>query len=353
MDWLAEYFGGSETLALPGNVGTLKPPCRIPGSVRYYKASPTAGSDVILPRGDLVPNGESVAIYNASGTYTLTLKNQAGTTIGTIAQGVVAQVYQTAQSTNGSWVFTQYTAAESSSLTFGRVPLDCTIGADTLDFNLRDYHDALGYGGTTPAALRVFVGNSSRNYLMGNSGSDPAVDCGFDSGEWPSGTTLLLFNWGTISGKGGDGGRGGDVPPGLLAQAGGDGTHGMRLRVPTVIVNHGRIQGGGGGGGGSAWNGSTSAGSGGGGGQGHVGGTGGQPGTGAGGVAGVDGSAFVAGGGGIGISSAGNGGAAGSSGSSGYLGALGGSPGSAILRLTSVSVTKIVAGTILGAEGTF
>ncbi len=353
MDWRSEHWGGSRAVTLSGDGYKLSPPARIPGGCRFYRITPDANRYVVLPRGDLVPNGESITIYNPHASFAVTVKDLAGNTIAVALAESVVEVFQTASSTNGLWTAIRTLGAEEgSAITNGRVPLDVYFGADATTFDLRRHHDVFSaYDGVTPAALRVFVGSASRHYIIGATG--PTDETAFDTGEWPAGSSLLLFNWGTIIGKGGDGGRGGDVPPGLLAQPGGIGTTGMRCRIDTRIVNYGTIAGGGGGGGGSAWNGSTSAGSGGGGGQGHSGGRGGDPGDGAGGVRGVDGWAFGAGGGGVLVSTAGNGGGAGSAGYVGQGGAQGGAGGSAILRLSGVTVTKLVTGTILGAEGTF
>lgn len=355
MDWRSEFFGGSVALDLPGNVGIMRPPGRIPGSSRFYRADPSALSVAFLPRANLMPNGESVVLYNANGANSIVLLDQNSVPVSTTPPNHVSICYQTSGATAaGTWVVIDYPAVEGGSHPMGRVLLDCTITTDTDDFNLRDYHVARGWDGVTPAALRVWVGSPDRHYLMGNSGNtDSARDTGFETGAWPSGSSLLLFNYGTISGRGGVGGRGGDVPPGLLSQVGGVGTNGMRVRVNTVLCNYGTIQGGGGGGGGSGWNGSTSAGSGGGGGQGHPGGRGGAPGTGTGGVAGTDGSVFVRGAGGSGVSQGGQGGSPGGVGDTGSIGSLGGAGGYSILRHSAYTLTKLVAGTILGAEDTF
>lgn len=355
MDWLSEHFGGSETLALPSNIGVLRPPGRIPGSCRFYKANPSALSVAILPSGTLMPNGESIVVYNANASNSLVLLDQSANVIKTITPQTVGTCYQLGGGANGTWFVETASAEEGSTITAGRLFLDLDVGDGWQTFNLRDYHLTHGLTDTeTPAALRVWIVSGA---IVGAAGTTAELETAFDTGEWPAGTTMLMFNYGTITGKGGRGGRGGDVSPGLLSQPGSDGTTGLRCRVPTVLLNYGTIQGGGGGGGGGIVSGAgnTVAGSGGGSGAGHTATPGGSPGSGSGGVAGVGGSAFVAGGGGApGTPGAGgNGGGAGSAGSASAGGTAGGAAGSAILRLSAVSVTKLVTGTILGAEGTF
>ncbi len=356
MDWQSEFFGGSATLALPGNLGVIAPPSRFPGTQRYLRANPTALSVAVMHRGDLMPNGRGVVIHNANASNFLVVLDQGANILATILPQTVCEFYQTAQSANGSWTTIASSAAEGSSLAFNRVPLDLTIGEDVKTFNLRRHHDAFStYDGVTPAALRMWFGTPSKTFLMGADDPTDAEDgAAFDTGEWPAGTTLLLFNYGRILGRGGDGGRGGDVPPGLLSAAGGAGTTAMRIRVNTALVNFGVIAGGGGGGAGGAYQ-STTPGGGGGGGQGYIGGRGGQPGGPVGGYqsVGVDGGAFHAGGGGTGGFTGGTGGGLGTAGFVGPSGGTGGAAGSAILRKSAVTVTKVVAGTITGAEGTF
>lgn len=355
MDWRTEFFGDSiaETVTFDGY--QLRTPGGRPGSCRFYSLTPNAALRVVvLPFGGYDANGESVVVHNADGANTIGVVDKAAALVGFITAGQVATFYKTATSVAGSWLMRASTASVGTGLVWAREPLNLVIGNDEVDFNLRSYWDARGYTGDTAAALRVWVGDSSYSYLMGASSTS---ECGFDSGEWPSGSTLLLFNYGVISGKGGAGGRGGDVPPGLLAQDGSVGGPAMRLRINTVIVNYGTIQGGGGGGGGASWQ-STTPGSGGGGGAGHTFSLGGEPGTGIGGSAGSPGSVYGPGAGGANILSGRSGGTPGAQGEGAnsdptFVGAVGGAGGASILRLPAVTVTKIRTGTILGTETTF
>jgi hypothetical protein len=67
----------------------------------------------------------------------------------------------------------------------------------------------------------------------------------FDTGVFPSGSTVQITNNGTIVGAGGTGGAGG-------CANGGPGGPAVRTQIPLVLANNGRIWGGGGGGGGGA-----------------------------------------------------------------------------------------------------
>lgn len=356
MDYLTEHYGGARAAALTSNGYQLSPPGGFPGACRFYKLTPDANRTVIMPRGDLCRNGNSVVVWNASPTFNITLLDQSGATLWTLVPGKVVDTFQIGQSVNGTWHFAERThLASSTPQTLNRMLFSVHFGSDDLTVDLRRYFNTLrGYDGLTPAAITVTIGSPQQSCVIGaNIGAEN--ETALDTGDWPAGSTLLLLNWGVITGMGGDGGRGGDVPPGLLAQPGGNGTTGLRCRIPTAIVNYGRIAGGGGGGGGSAWNGALAAGSGGGGGAGHVSSKGGQPGSGGGGQEGVGGGVNTSGGPGNwnGANPGGYGGQAGAAGQSAPSGAAGGQPGAAIMRLSSVTVTKIVAGTISGAEGTF
>lgn len=68
--------------------------------------------------------------------------------------------------------------------------------------------------------------------------------------QFNSGDNITLINKGTIVGRAGNGGRGGNFPVGA-AVAGQPGGHGLRIQRPVTIQNQGVIAGAGGGGGGS------------------------------------------------------------------------------------------------------
>jgi hypothetical protein len=341
-------------LSLSGGFVNLPTPGRHDGSCRHYRVNLSANSQVILPSAAHCGPGESVSIYNTSASHTVSAYDiAAGFVFGVLPKTLVEFfLIDAGAGFAGTWAVRDTSIVEGPILTMDRVPLEHTILEDVTDLNVRELFDSLGYDGAKPASVMLTLGRSGRNYIIGVNNAD----CALDSGTWLAGTTLSIFNYSLVTGRGGRGGRGGDVAPGLLATAGSDGNHGMRLRVKTSIANFGSIRGGGGGGGGGSAS-ATESGSGGGGGAGHLLSEGGDQGsatTGSAGSRGVDGGAFSPGGGGNpgSAGAGGSGGAAGSAGQAG-TGASGGAAGFSILRLSSVTVTKVVAGSIIGAEGTF
>lgn len=357
MDWVTEHVGDSRKVTLNADGYILSMAGGVPGSCRFYELVPNATRIVVLPFAGYQRKGESLTCWNNS-AETILFVNQALGLVATAAAGQVLKFYLTDNSTaSGLWTYTAPAGVAGSPVTFGRVPLDCRIGKDVTDFNLRFYWNQHGYDASQPAALRVWMGTPDYVYVAGAS---TTTSVGFDSGPWPAGTTLLLVNYGIISGRGGDGGIGGPASGLVLMDAlnGRQGGDAMRLRVPTAIVNHGKIQGGGGGGAGGAGQSGFAGGGGGGGGAGYLHSVGGVAGQGGGSTPGISGGAYGGGIGGSGANSGGRGGDPGARGSGSndsptFIGGEGGYPGNSIMRLSAVTVTKIRVGTILGAEGTF
>lgn len=102
-------------------------------------------------------------------------------------------------------------------------------------------------------------------------------------GNLKNGDYVIIFNYGSIIGAGGDGGDGGNSAGtgNTTGSPGAKGGAAIAAFFPCTIENHGQIHGGGGGGGGGTGGltGSTSTGGGGGGGAGSVGGLSGNRGT--------------------------------------------------------------------------
>lgn len=355
MDWTTEHHGDSRTVSLTADGYVMSTPGNTPGSCRLYEFVPDATRGIVLPACGYSRPGEHITVWNNNATHSILVVDRGlGTLVTTIAPQNVVTFYLKEATSVGVWALRTYGAsAASASLSMDRVPLDHHITTDVVDFDLREYWDAHGYDGVTPAALRVWMATESYNYIAGASTTSEVA---FDSGEWPTGTTLLLFNHGVISGKGGAGGRGGDVPPGLLAGVGQPAGDAMKLRVDTALVNYGTIQGGGGGGGGGIEV-NGAAGGGGGGGAGHTHSAGGLAGLGGGGLPGASGSLYGFGSPGGGGMSGGFGGPPGLGGNQASggtsLGAAGGAAGRSILSLTGITLTKLRTGTITGAEATF
>lgn len=349
-----EWFGDSLDATITTNY-RLRPPSGLPGCCRFYVLRPTNPSlDATLPDARRCQIASKLVVAN-HGTQTLTIKDAAGGTVTTVAVGRACELLVLANATAaGSWIALDTASTLGTSLVHDRVPVDIVISESiATGINLREWAFDLGFRSDAyPYAVRCTI---RRGITVGRTDSTAEA---FYTGTWPTNSTLLLTlePFSCISGRGGAGGRGGDVS-GLLAQPGGAGGHGLGISVTTALINHGTIQGGGGGGGGGVRSG-TLPGAGGGGGAGYYPGAGGAPGNGAQGApsAGFGKGAGIFSPGWAGFTgslatSAGAGGSPGGSGTAG-TGAGGGIAGSAIRRVSAYTLTKIVAGTISGAEVT-
>jgi hypothetical protein len=328
--------------------------------VTFYVIRPTsAGLSARLPLGPFCRKGDKIVIAN-HGAHSLAVRDVFTTLIATVAAGTTQSFWLIdAVPLGGTWVTRNVSSSIGATLVHDReellVVLSTWVGNG---INLRSYcNTALGYTGSKPAAVYCQLTGS---IVIG---SELVAEPSFDTGTWPAGSTLLLEigTGSSILGKGGRGGAGGDVPPGLLSQPGALGGDALVVRLDTGLINHGTISGGGGGGGGGGAVVGQGGGGGGGGGAGYITQTGGLGGAGGltspAGNPGASGSIGVGGAGGNGGSgSAGPGGAGGgpgANGSAGTNGAAGGVAGNATKRLTSVALNLIVAGTINGPQVTF
>ena len=125
-----------------------------------------------------------------------------------------------------------------------------TISSNANNFNLWNYLGANGIAGTGPLTVNVTI---AAGVVVGStSTSVPA----FDTGAFPSGSTVQITNNGTIVGAGGTGGVGGSdrssifmsectAPPPSSGSSGGPG---LSAQIPVTLANNGAIWGGGGGG---------------------------------------------------------------------------------------------------------
>lgn len=149
--------------------------------------------------------------------------------------GVWKQVLNSYVKVGGEW---KKTSSSGGSLFI----FDQTISADTNNYNLKNAAIAAGWNETDPLQASVTI----------NSGvvvsSVLSTGIAFDTGSgFPDGTTLSLTNNGTIRGKGGNGGVGGQSAPAGNGEAGGTA---LRTQYLLSVTNNGAIEGGGGGGGG-------------------------------------------------------------------------------------------------------
>jgi len=236
-----------------------------------------------------------------------------------------------------------------------------TIGT-TQNFNARsDFTNATIVGGYKSAATVNSNNQAVKYYITSNGivGSNSTGSTAFDTGSFPSGSTIYLVNNNYIVGAGGNGGNANNGQGGVGGPA-------LTLQVTTFITNNGTIGGGGGGGkaGGSVRNDRCQQtgccqqqcwtvianGGGGGGGAGSIAGSGGSGGSG-----GLNGSLTTGGGGGNGeyrqdgLASA-TGGSGGAGGDLGQQGGNGGASGGNYI-VNSGFATWLVTGTRLGGVG--
>jgi len=375
-----------------------------PGGVRLYVVRPTvAGSSFRLPNPNYCTVGaEPVCVVINKGTQSIDITNFGGTLITSLAANRAIEAYLLIVGVDLWSPIGPFVVSSSGGLNGNRKPFEVVYTASsTTRTNVRtDVAKQYGYvGADGPAAVAVTI---KSGVVLG--GGTP-TGASFGTGGWPAGSTMLitLESGAFIAGAGGAGGRGADIN-GAGVGAGGDGGLAMNVLVNAALINNGTIQGGGGGGGGAArrlinsvWlpggsgglamdvrvnaalinNGTIQGGGGGGGGAARRlinsvflpggsggGGAGANPGAGGGIVnsnnatIGQAGS-FTAGGlaGDAGGYQGGVGGAPGALGGNGAPGTAGGggargAAGTAIQVLASggFSLTKIVAGTITGAE---
>lgn len=318
-----------------------------PGGARLFVFSQTASDVGSLPDARLLqPGGQPQFVVYNDGAESLDVEDANGGLLATVDQDDAYEFYLVSNSSMaGSWIVRQKGAEAGSPITIGRIQYRWEFRQSAITTHLRVYANAHGYDGVTPVALHVTLGPHTFGALRTDTWA-------FDTGTWPAGSTLFLVleDGCIVSGRGGAGGRGSDLGVGLLSQPGGDGGTAMAIRIPTVIVNYGTIQGGGGGGGGGART-ATAAGGGGGGGAGYRLSELGLRGNGGGANNGGQGYPSVPGSGGPGGHPGGSGGYPGDPGSDGPGGgALGGAAGYAINRTSGGTYSFIRAGTVYGAE---
>jgi hypothetical protein len=124
-------------------------------------------------------------------------------------------------------------------------PAIVTISSNTSNFNLLNYLVANGLATAgAPASANVTIAGGV--VINSTLTSGPA----FDTGAFPSGSTLQITNNGTIVGAGGNGGAGASCYAGTPATSGGPGGPALRAQIALALANNGSIRGGGGGSGG-------------------------------------------------------------------------------------------------------
>ncbi|MAK71845.1 MAG: hypothetical protein CMF19_07345 [Idiomarinaceae bacterium] len=372
-----EMWGGTFQPVPTGSPSAcaLPLPSGVPGAARFID-NRTDTTNLLLPDARLLPTGGALyTIYvNKPGGGTTNVKDDAGTTLLNMNQHEVAHLYLLDNSTQaGTWHIVEVgTASISSAQTIQIDEFTIEFGPGmNLDANIRTMCDDLGYAGTNPARVNVFVGPQGAA-TVGAVGSSSTSSPALDTGTFPAGSIIILtvLANGYIAGRGGSRGPGQPITGGTSGSPtygsvvlGGNGGDGLYIRTQTVMYNYGRVQGGGGGGSGGSAVGDIS-GPGGGGGAGHQKAIAGPAGSfpagqgfssGGNGLAGLLNHAGEGGGTSNGAP-AGTGGAGGDPGQAGNNAsdgtAGGGSAGFAIKVASGVTFTKAVAGNIDGSEGT-
>ena len=369
---LDEMYGGTFQLST-GTASTLPLPSGVPGAARLIESVGNSIADT--PDARLLPVGGPVYVVwnNQTSGGTMLLRDAAHGTLANLGNHDVATCYLLDNTTEaGTWIVQTSTAAQSSAQTITVDEFDLELGSGlNLDINIRTLCDQQGYAGVNPARVRVWVGPQG-SATVGVVGTyTNTIHPGMRTGTFPAGSIIVLtvLPNGFITGQGGDGGTGQPITGGTPSSPtygsvvnGTDGSDGLHVACDTILYNYGRIQGGGGGGSGGGASGSVS-GPGGGGGAGYYPSPAGLRGSvpvnqgfayGGSGDKGRVNQAGLGGGHNNGAP-AGTGGAGGDPGQNGNPASDGtsafGQAGYAIKVDASVTLTKVVAGNIDGAEG--
>lgn len=351
---LHEGFGGSHVETISANA-TAPAPTRQGGArLLVYDAS-SSGLSVTLPDATKLRTGGRLTYLvclDPSSANSLEVKDNGGTTLVTLTAGDCVELFLAGNgSAAGTWIDRTTTYEEGTALASNRQHVRAEFGVSGNDVDLKTYVTDWGlWDGSSAVSLWVIVGELDGSAMV--VGSTSTSTAAMTIQGFPAGSTCLLIlrSGAYISGRGGNGGYGGQAPSGLLAENGHDGGVALSVSHDTVLFGGGFINGGGGGGGGGARNGNQ-AGGGGGGGAGYIPSAGGAAGSGGGASAGVGGQLTFAGGGGSGGNAGGTGGTVGNDGSAAASGGLGGSAGDAVQYLASVTWdTTNYNGTINGSE---
>jgi len=251
---LDEMWGG---YIVAGNVDQLVPlPSGVPGAARLIGATNTS---VLLQDARLLPVGGPVyTVWNNHASLQCAVKDKAGTQLTLLNPDAVAVCYLVDNSTEaGTWIVEnkQGSVSSAQTITVDEFTIEFGPGVN-LGVNLRTMCDQLGYTGSNPARVNVFVGpqgSATTGAVGGLTAGGPAMD----TGTFPTGSVVMLtvLDNGYISGRGGDGGDGQPITGGTVSLptygsvvVGSDGGDGLYVRTDTILYNYGRIQGGGGGG---------------------------------------------------------------------------------------------------------
>jgi len=215
----------------------------LPVGVRAHMVTPTGdGIAVRVPESKFTRDGGPIYyVFNMSPTYGLSIKSNDGlTTFDFLEINEAAIVMHT---TSGVWRVITKSYAGGPLTNLDPQPYTVSITSNQTCFNLRTHlEDHHNYDGTSAVNVSVTIASGVKI------NSYYTHTAAFDTGEFPTNSSVSITNNGTIIGAGG---KGGDVTVGVDTHVGGDGGHAINLRLATSINNSsGQIIGGGGGGGG-------------------------------------------------------------------------------------------------------
>ena len=252
---LEEMWGGTHEHGDPSDL-TLPLPSGVPGASRFIYLQINT---VDLPDARLLPLGGPVYVIwnNQAGGGAATVRDAGGTTVATLGNHDVAKCFLLDNSTQaGTWVVETSAGSESAAQTIAVDEFTIEFGPGlNLAANIRTMCNQLGYAGTDPARVNVFVGPQG-SASVGAVGSTSTSLPGLRTGTFPAGSKIILtvLADGYITGRGGVGGTGQPITGGTPASPtygtvgnGGNGGDGLHIECDTILFNYGRIQGGGGG----------------------------------------------------------------------------------------------------------
>jgi len=132
--------------------------------------------------------------------------------------------------------------------------VNLSVVTDYKNLNMRTFFNSGGNTATSDTVFTLTIGQGFNVY------SETVGLPALVTGDWPAGATINLVVNGLVAGRGGDGGKGGDLPytgSGYISQNGSDGHNGEVAIAASYPLNitigtSGIIAGGGGGGGGWA-----------------------------------------------------------------------------------------------------
>lgn len=155
VSYLALPLTADTELEWPLESGTLFTPV-----ARIIDVTPTGAYSIIMPPANETANGQTV-LFNNLGPSTITIKNNAGGTIASIAQGQQWQVYLVNNTTvAGTWRTYQMGASTAQAQASALAGFGLTATGSTLSTNtpITEFNSSFTLGATDRAATYVWTG---------------------------------------------------------------------------------------------------------------------------------------------------------------------------------------------------